>query len=310
VSVVVCVRNGARDLPRLFVALRAQTLARERFEVILVDDASTDDTVALAEREPGVRVVRAPGHVGLPRARNIGASVATAPVLAFTDADTEPDPRWLELGARRFAEDAVDLLAGGVPVPLGERPSLAAMLDATTHFDQEAYVERGYSVGANVWVRRPLFHRLGGFNERLAAYGGDDHEFGQLATESGARLVYAPEVLVSHPPRTSLRVLARKRYRLGYGMAAHRRYRRGPRRPMPRLFLQPRAYVPHRGVDLRRLSAAGFEPRGLEEARLQAVRWLYVHLPRVFGDLRGEIALARVARRGPHLSGPRSTRRS
>ena len=288
VSVVVCVHNGARDLPNLFAALRRQTLDRERYEVILVDDASTDATADLAEREPGVRLIPADGHIGLPRARNVGMRAARAPVIALTDADTTPEAEWLELGIERMKETGADLLAGGIEVPLGERPSISAELDAATHFDQESYVERGYGAGANLWVRTDLQARIGGFNERLAAYGGDDNEFGQRATGAGATLVYAPEVKLAHPPRETFRALARKNYKLGYGLSAHRRHNAGPLGATPRLFLQRHQYGPrHRMLKLERLR--GPRPEGLHLLRLWLGRWLFIQLPRVYGDFRGEL---------------------
>ena len=228
---VVCVHNGERDLPRLFAALRAQTLDPARWELLVVDDASTDATRRLVEEEPLARLIAAPEHIGLPRARNVGIAAARGPVVALTDADTKPVPGWLELGLARMEQEGADMLAGGVTVPLGDRPSVATLLDVATHFDQESYVERGYGVGANLWVRKDLVDRVGGFNEQLEAYGGDDNEFGQRATAAGAKLVYAPEVDLEHPPRDTVKALVRKGYLLGYGRAAHRRHNVGPHAP-------------------------------------------------------------------------------
>jgi len=292
VSVVVCVHNGADDLPRLFTALREQTLERDRFEVLVVDDASTDETAALSEREPGVRVISAPEHIGLPRARNVGMAEAAAPFIALTDADTTPDPRWIELGLLRFTEGDADILAGGIDVPLGDRPSVAALLDATSHFDQENYVKRGFGAGANLWLRSDLLPRVGGFNDKLAAYGGDDNEFGQRATAGGARLVYAPEVRLAHPPR-DLPALIRKRYLLGFGLAAHRRHNPGPLGRTPRLFLSRSAIWPPHGVNLDRMRRAGHEPGKRDRWRLRVASWLFLQLPQVWGDLRGELAFRR-----------------
>ena len=291
VSVVVCVHNGARDLPALFSALREQTLPRDEFEVIVVDDASTDETAALAEQEPGTRLIRAPEKVGLPRARNIGIAEAVAPIVAMTDADTCPAPPWLELGVRRMEEDGADMLAGAVRVPLGTRPTIPALLDAATHFDQESYVERGYGVGANLWVRRSLVDRIGGFNEQLEAYGGDDNEFGQRATQAGAKLIFAPEVELSHPPRTTVKSLVRKGYLLGFGRAAHRRHNPGPVGTVPPLYTQRHQFTPRwRMLKVERLVNAGYVPSRFQLARLQLGRYLFVQLPRVYGDLRGELA--------------------
>jgi len=295
VSVVVCVHNGARDLPRLFSALALQTVARERFEVLVVDDASTDATPELAERESGVRLIRAPEHIGLPRARNVGMAEAAAPLIALTDADTTPEPRWIELGIRRFEDSGADMLAGGIVVPVAHPPSIAELLDASSHFDQEDYVKRGFGAGANLWLRRDLLERVGGFNERLAAYGGDDNEFGQRATAAGAQLVYAPEVRLSHPPR-DLRGLIRKRYLLGFGLAAHRRHNPGPTGQTPCLYRTRKAYWPPHAIKVGRMREAGYHPSRPDRARLRLARWLFLQLPQIYGDVRGEMAFRRLGR--------------
>ncbi|HEV3000586.1 MAG TPA: glycosyltransferase family A protein, partial [Solirubrobacteraceae bacterium] len=94
ITVVVPVRDGAASLPPLLASLAGQTLARERFEVIVVDNGSRDATAAVA-REGGARVVTEP-VANRARARNAGIAAARAPLVAFTDADCVAAPGWLE----------------------------------------------------------------------------------------------------------------------------------------------------------------------------------------------------------------------
>ncbi len=297
VSVVVVVRNGERTLPALFEALRRQTMPPRAFEVIVVDDASTDHTAKLIKDSGVARLVSAPEHVGLPVGRNIGIKATRAAVLAMTDADCVPDPEWVERGWARFANGDVDMLAGEINVPLGDRPSLASLLDSARFFDQERYTADGFAGGANMWARRDLFDRVGLFNQNLAAYGGDDEEFGQRATARGARLVYAPDVRISHPPRQRLRDLARKRYRLGYGHAAQRRHASGQLRVRPEVFKNIRYYVPHRRIHrLERLQRRGIPVGKWRTAQLLLAQYLCVQLPWIAGDIAGEFNQRRVAR--------------
>src|SRR5881227_2615821 len=93
-SVIVPVRNGADSLPPLLRSLDAQTLGRERFEVIVVDNDSSDGTGRVAAGH-GAAVVEEP-IANRSRARNRGAAAATTSLYAFTDADCVADPRWLE----------------------------------------------------------------------------------------------------------------------------------------------------------------------------------------------------------------------
>src|SRR5437588_3484176 len=112
VSVIVPARDAASTLDRTLRSLRAQQL-EQPFEVIVVDDGSRDETWAAAKRhEPFVQVLRNEHSHGPGAARNRGASAATAPVLAFTDADCFPTPSWLAHALERIAD--ADLVQGAV----------------------------------------------------------------------------------------------------------------------------------------------------------------------------------------------------
>src|SRR3954468_9462044 len=94
VSVVVPVRDGAASLPRLLASLATQTIRRERFELIVVDNASRDASASIARRA-GATVVSEPVP-NRARARNAGVAASSARLLAFIDADCVASPEWLE----------------------------------------------------------------------------------------------------------------------------------------------------------------------------------------------------------------------
>src|SRR6185312_476288 len=105
VSTVIAVRNDADGLAHTLTALSAQTLSADRFEVIVVDDASRDATAAVARSHAGVRLISLPDAQGSYVARNRGLEAANGAVIAITDADCRPEPQWLERGAARIAAD-------------------------------------------------------------------------------------------------------------------------------------------------------------------------------------------------------------
>src|SRR2546429_1761254 len=117
VSVIVPARDAAGTIGRTLAALAAQDLAGP-FEVIVVDDGSTDHTAAIARAAGApIRVVEEPRR-GAADARIRGAAEARAPVLAFTDADCFPTPGWLRVGLA--AMQSADLVQGrGQPPPGG-----------------------------------------------------------------------------------------------------------------------------------------------------------------------------------------------
>jgi GT2 family glycosyltransferase len=284
--VIVPARDAEDEVRRLCDALRAQTAPPESFELIVVDDASTDGTTDVVRAEPLARLIEAPGKVGPYPARNIAAATARGELLAFTDADCIPAPDWIERGIAAFDDPSVDLIAGGIRIPLGDRPSAVAMVDAARHLDQELYFSRGYGATANMWVRAEVFAEIGGFNEQILS--GGDGEFGHRARAAGKRLAYVPDAAVDHPPRESARELVRKGYRIGVGTAQQRLHAEGPLRQNRLPGVRPRAYVPRRELmGVHRLEASGHRPSRVKLAQLLLAQYLFLTLPINWGSLVG-----------------------
>ena len=194
VSVIVPAHNAERFLPDLLRALSRQELDDD-YEVVVVDDNSTDRTAELVEAQGHpFRLVRAAGSQGAGKARNVGAASATGSVLAFTDADCMPAPDWLAKACLALAD--ADLVQGAVlPDPAGDRSSpYARSLEVTW--------ERGFYETANLIVRRTLFEAIGGFEDHLPALGGrpqgEDTLFGWQARRRGARVTFCSEAVVHH----------------------------------------------------------------------------------------------------------------
>jgi glycosyltransferase involved in cell wall biosynthesis len=295
VSVVVAVRNGAQQLPILFEALSHQTLPRSEFEVIVVDDDSSDGTAQVA-RESGLARVFTEPHVGKPRAVNIGVQAAAGELIALTDADVVPDDDWLERGARAMRDPAIDILGGAVTIELGTSPSIAALVDAMNWLDQRRCCEQGFPIGANVWTRRETFERWGLLNEEIPYYH-NDAEWGKRATGAGAKLVYARDVHVAHPARARLSEVARKAYGLGVALAPHRRPPLTTVGDLPPLFLRPTPYLPPRRLRLSRLNELGMQPSAVQKIAIYFSQWVFVMLPMLVGDVVGEVGYARNRRR-------------
>ena len=115
VSVIIPARDAAATLPRTLSSLEKQELD-VAFEVIVVDNGSTDETAELAESHSlRPRVIRRTRGEGPAAARNEGAAAAFGSVLAFTDSDCEPAPTWLAQGL--LALSNVDLVQGAVRPP-------------------------------------------------------------------------------------------------------------------------------------------------------------------------------------------------
>jgi glycosyltransferase involved in cell wall biosynthesis len=182
------------DLRALVAALRVQTIGVDRFEVIVADDGSTAP-LGISPEEGWLRIETAP-HANSYAARNRGARLAGADVLAFCDGDCRPEPDWLERGLAALDRGA-ELAAGDVWPDAPPRLTPWALLDADEALNQGRAVAEQHVVTANLFVRRDAFERLGGFDEGLPS--GGDYEFAERAVGAGERLVLADDAVVRHP---------------------------------------------------------------------------------------------------------------
>ncbi len=201
VSIVVPTRNRAPQLRDLLVALSQQTFSLARAEIIVVDNESDDETrdVVLRATEGGlpVRYVRKEND-GPASSRNRGAELAAGEFVAFTDSDCLPEPGWLSSGVGAFTA-GTGLVCGPIlPIPVGrDAPFFVHQINAVDR-------EEGLYPTANIFYRRDVFLRLGGFDERSRTYawgqpiGGDDTEMAWRVKRAGYASAFAPAAAVRH----------------------------------------------------------------------------------------------------------------
>ena len=292
-SVVVPVRNDRRgELRRLLDALARQSVPRDRFEVVIGDDGSTDGaTEGLATADGWIRVVRDGPRNSYAARNNAARASGPSPVLAFVDSDCIPDPDWLERGIA--ALQTVDAAAGGIRFDVPERPTVWTLIDIETTKDHARQVKIGNAETANLFVRRELYERLGGFDDTIPEHG--DFDFAERIVASGASLVYAPEAAVVHPTRDTPRPFLRMVWIMNRWYAA--RATRDGKRPSA---VKVRCWVPFvpivrgrrrlgysLGLDRKQLAANGIRPRLVHD--LLALPLIYLVLPYVrnVAQLRG-----------------------
>ncbi len=234
VSVVVGTYNRCGLLEGALDSLLAQESNAVRYEVIVVDNNSTDATrdlvISLAARDTRVRYLFE-GRQGISYARNAGVGYARAPIVAFTDDDVRAAPDWIRTIHQTFNSHPEIGFIGGKVLPVWNvaPPEWLTIkhwspLGIQDHGDSEFYLEpKGVKgvIGANLVVRRELFERVGLFAPEVQLVKGsigtmEDHEFIGRLWNSGIVGLYVP-CLIVHAPVESERL--RKRY--------HRRWHKG-----------------------------------------------------------------------------------
>lgn len=216
VSVIIPVWNSPRLIRDCLAAIERQTLPRDRFEILVVDNGSTDGTADAARAVPGVTVLEElkPGSYA---ARNRALAAARGEYVAFTDADCLPAPDWLETALRAAqAHPKFGVLAGRIDLYDETRPEGRAYGDYERLFSfPQSFAERGNCATANWFSPKVVFDKLGGFDATLKS--GGDRQMALRIRDSGLPLVYVPEMVVQHPVRASWIELVRKRRRLSGG---------------------------------------------------------------------------------------------
>jgi glycosyltransferase involved in cell wall biosynthesis len=211
VAVVIPTHNRAGLLPRLIAGLEAQE-GVAGFEVIVVDDGSSDDTWDvldhLAKRTSlDVRCARLVHNAGPAAARNVGWRASRAPLIAFTDDDCVPQPGWLpSLVAASATADIVQGRTRPDPDQHGRLGPFSRTLDIAS--------EDGYYQTCNIAYRRTVLEQLDGFFEQFRYPAGEDTDLAWRAKDAGVTTTFAPSAVVHHDIRpSSLTVAIRDSWR-------------------------------------------------------------------------------------------------
>lgn len=218
ITVVIPHLNAAPALARCLASLTGQN-AEFPVEIIVVDNGSAAPAAAECAAEcaaAGARLLHEPTP-GPGPARSTGAAAATAPVIAFIDADCTAAPGWLAAIAAHFAgperpdsPKPAEVIGGDVRIALRDpgRPDMIEAYESVFGYRMQLYVERdGYTATCNMAVRAAFFAQVGPFGGIDMA---EDVEWGRRARAAGGRIAYLPRMRIATPARESFAELARK----------------------------------------------------------------------------------------------------
>jgi lipopolysaccharide/colanic/teichoic acid biosynthesis glycosyltransferase/glycosyltransferase involved in cell wall biosynthesis len=219
-SVVVPVFNGARSITLCLDALAQQTVDCAHYEVIVVDDGSTDGTAQIVQRWVAqhptmpLQLLQQPNG-GAAAARNTGAHAACAEIILFTDADCAPLPHWMETLLEAFADPAT---AGAKGTYLTNQSSLVA------RFVQSEYEDRYDLMAQHAQIdfidtysaayRRAIFWENQGFDPLFRIC--EDQEFSFRLSQKGYRMVFVPRAQVRHLHDENVVEYFQRKYSIGF----------------------------------------------------------------------------------------------
>ena len=210
ISVVIPHLNQREALEACLSSLDAQSLAREFFEIIVVDNGSVSIPEDIVANHSGTRLLREL-QAGPGPARNFGVRVATGEIIAFIDADCRAHRDWLRNALQTIRSSPEGTILGGDVRIWRNRRNTFTGIEAYEDifgYPFKFFIERhGYCGTGNLVVRRTDYEKVGPFAGIEFA---EDVEWGQRARCAGLTFRYIPEMVVFHPARRSLQQLCAK----------------------------------------------------------------------------------------------------
>ncbi len=205
VSVVIPTLNEAGFIGNCIRSIRDAASANH-VEIIVVDNGSGDETVAIARREGAIAVVVSGATIA--KQRNLGAAKAEGELLAFVDADCTVSPGWLQAGIEQF-RDASVVSAGASPDPPADADSWVEQAWCFLKRQPNEQPQRvSWIASCNLWVRRSTFKECGGFDESLETC--EDSDLGYRLGELGDVISDPAMAIVHHREPKTLKQLYRK----------------------------------------------------------------------------------------------------
>jgi len=215
VSVVIPNYNGEKSLLRTLEALKNQTF--QDFELVVVDDCSTDGSLAVARKYAG-KVLSTLKNSGPATARNMGIKNSQGELILLTDADCVPSLDWVEKMTAQFKNNGMQVVMGKVEIErsnfIGDSISaLGYPAGGSIGFENIWKVSpEGYTStfsSCNCGFRRKVFDEFGFFDEDFPCAGGEDTLLARKISNGGGKIKYCPEAVVTHEARAGLRAFMR-----------------------------------------------------------------------------------------------------
>ena len=214
ISVIIPSYNSEKTIQRTIEALLNQKFPKNNYEIIIVDDGSSDQTVNVAREYP-VKVFPLP-HNGPAYARNFGAKKSRGNVILFTDSDCVPDKNWIKNMVEPF-EDKEVVGVSGTYKTLNKESFIARFggYEIDQRHEKMAKQKTIDFIGTfSAGYRKNIFLKFGGFDTRFKTSSGEDPELSYRIAKAGLKQVFKPSAFVYHPhPATLFKYLRQKYYR-------------------------------------------------------------------------------------------------
>lgn len=229
ISVIVPVYNDPDGIRTTLTALCKQNFPEKRYEVLVVDNGSADNTRDVIKEYQDlhpktVKLLVENETQGSYAARNKGVRRASGAILAFIDADMSVKETWLRSIVNVMNATNCEYMGCDVEIYIDEGcNTLVEIYNKSNAFPIEDFInERHFAPTCCLVVEKQVFETIGYFDGRMIS--GGDVEFGQRVYEAGFNQRFEPNITMYHPARSSLNSLMSKKFRVGKGLVQYNRY--------------------------------------------------------------------------------------
>lgn len=220
VSVIVLNWNGREDLEKCLQSLVRQDYPK--YEIVIVDNASTDGSVELVEKYPQVRIVVNDKNLGFAEGNNVGIKESRGEIVALLNNDIVADKRWISELVKTIGEDqAIGLVGGIVYSSSGEKEiwSTGGRIDLLTGYtwhsrkntSRDLIEDIDYIPACAIVARRETIRKIGYLDKEYFIYS-EDVEWGINTKRVGLKIILNPEARVWHNPSSTMSKLPLRRY--------------------------------------------------------------------------------------------------
>lgn len=224
VSILIASRNSKEDLPKLFASLRKISYPRSMYEVVFVDDGSTDGSWEIAKKF-GARVFRFKERQGRAKARNKALQLAKHPVIAWIDSDCEiADRDWIQNMMKHLGGKVIGV-AGNQLKPKSGLSRVLWYLPGTAYNADHAGPASFAPTTSSMFLKKPLLE-VGGFDPKMIT--AEDLEICWRLGEKGYKFVKTNEAEIYHNFRSTMTGFEKQQFERGeFGAYLFRKYDRG-----------------------------------------------------------------------------------
>jgi len=217
ISVIIPAYNAENVIKDCLISLLSQNYPKNNYEIIVVDDGSSDKTKEIVKNFKNVRLIEQ-NHKGPAAARNLGVRKSKGDIILFTDADCVPSKNWIKFMTEPFKDKTIVGVSGTYRT-LNKNSLIArfAGYEIEERHEKMKYEKTIDFIGTfSAAYRKNIFIKFGGFDENFPIASGEDTEFSFKISEKKLKMVFEPRAYVYHRhPDTLIKYLKQKFWR-GY----------------------------------------------------------------------------------------------